>query len=414
MGRYLLGLELQQLGLLLELGLLALQLSNGLLQALSILVALLPLGLEGLHQRHLLLRGKLCAVQPLAYLLRLLPEALGVLLGSRLCPAHLSHAQPKPFGLGTHLQLPLPFRLQGPLEALCLLCQLLCHLLLVLLQPPGLLLSQILLLLQQLRLCLEPSGLLNRLHLLFEHLLCQGALLGQVLLRQLPQPCSFLGRHSQPRGLLRHLLHLLGLLLQEALRVVLVPQNERAVLCLDAGLELAQLLHLHAHREELLLHLAALAGSLRYLRLQPLQLLVQDALLVVGLLQLQPQCRQLLLHLRLLPQGLLSELLVLLHLRVGSLLLPQSRLLRLGPPSCLLLSFLAQLLGGGLGLRLGLRLLLRGLLQALCLLQLPAGLRRLALGPLPRFLRLLRRPPGCLCLAAQPLQHALLLLEGLL
>jgi hypothetical protein len=265
--RYLLGLELEQLGLLLELLLLTLQLSNGLPQALGIVVALLTLDLQSLHQRHLLLRGELGEVQFLPDLLGLFPEALGVLLSPGLSPAHLSHAQLEALSLCAHLQLPLPLCLQCPLETLSLLLQLLCHLLLVLLQPPGLLLGELLLLLQQLCLCLEPRGLLHCLHLLLEHLLGQSSLLCQVLLRQLPEPGRLLGSHTQPGGLLSHLLHLLCLLLQEALRVVLVAQNERTILGFDACLEFAQLLHLHAHGEELLLHLAALAGCLCHLGL---------------------------------------------------------------------------------------------------------------------------------------------------
>lgn len=378
------------------------------------MVALLSLDLQRLHQRHLLLCGELCAVQLLAYLFRLLPEALGILLRTGLGPTHLCHAQLQALGLGTHFQLPLPLRLQRALEALRLLGQLLLHLLLILLQLPRLSLRELFLLLQQLSLGLEPRGLLHRLHLLLEHLLRQRPLPCQVFLRQLTQPGCLLGCHAEPRRLLRHLLHLLGLLLQDALCVVLVAQHECAVLCLDARLELAELVHLHAHREELLLHAAALAGGLGHLSLEPLQLLIQDALLVVGFLQLQSQRSQLLLHLRLLPQSLLCEPLVLVHLGIGRLLLPQGRLLRLRPPRCLLLRLLAQLLRGLLRLCTRLRLCLGLLLQPLGLFHLPPGLRRLALRTLPRRFRLLGRAPRRLRLSAQAPQHTLLLLARLL
>lgn len=79
------------------------------------------------------MRGELSAVQLLTYLLSLLTEALGILLRPGLGPAHLGHAQLQALSLCAHLQLPLALRLQGALETLSLLHQLLRHLLLVLL-----------------------------------------------------------------------------------------------------------------------------------------------------------------------------------------------------------------------------------------------------------------------------------------
>lgn len=231
------------------------------------MVTLLSLDLQRLHQRHLLLCRKFSAVQLLTDLFSLLPEALGILLCAGLSPAHLSHAQLEALGLRAHLQLSLPLGFQSPLETLCLLYQLLGHLLLILLQPSGLLLGQLLLLLQQLCLSLQPRGFLHRLHLLLQHLLCQGPLLRQVLLCQLPQPRCLLGSHAQPCRFLGYLLHLLGLLLQEALCVVLVTKDEGPVFGFDASLKLAQLLHLHTDGEELLLYLATLPGCLCHLGL---------------------------------------------------------------------------------------------------------------------------------------------------